>query len=243
RRASSSTRCATSPSVRASTPRPASTSTCSPRASATRSRSRARRCSTRPRSRVSSSPRRPSWPTSPRRTRLPLPVTWAVAWTSDRPTHEGAAPDGAAPSAFRGVSPLEEEPHVALLDLGVLLAGLGEGAADRGEVVPDALLGHPPLGIDTVVCRRGPARPRRLQLLELRVERGDLVLDAPDGLSGGRRVGEDGFAVYLECAHGATLGAGGHPRDPEGRIRGCSESGISGEERNQPGGSSGGAVC
>src|SRR5690606_27139251 len=53
----------------------------------------------------------------------------------------------------------------------------------------------------------GTARPRALQLLELGVESADLTLDAPDGLPGGRRVCEDGFAVYLECAHVATLGA------------------------------------
>ena len=66
-RASWPTRSPSCPRVTASTPRPASTATCSRRASSTRRRSRARRCRTPRRSPASSSPPRPSSPTSPRR--------------------------------------------------------------------------------------------------------------------------------------------------------------------------------
>ena len=68
-----------------STPKPASTSTCSRRASSSRPRSPDPRCRTPRRSPRCSSPPRPWWPTSPRR---PVPQPGAAAcraatWTSD----------------------------------------------------------------------------------------------------------------------------------------------------------------
>ena len=79
-------RCAACPPVTASTPPPASTSTCSPPASPTRPRSSARRCRTPPPSRRSSSPPRPSSRTSPRRLpRCPVATAAWAAWTSDPP--------------------------------------------------------------------------------------------------------------------------------------------------------------
>ncbi|CAA9320016.1 MAG: Heat shock protein 60 family chaperone GroEL, partial [uncultured Nocardioidaceae bacterium] len=67
-----------------STRRRASTSTCWPRASSTRPRSRAPRCRTLPPSRRCSSRPRRSWRTSPRRPRrcrVAATAAWA-AWTS-----------------------------------------------------------------------------------------------------------------------------------------------------------------
>src|SRR5690606_15937746 len=113
-----------------------------------------------------------------------------------------------------------EQPLVLLLDLGVLLAGLRERGADGGEVVFHPLLRGAPFGDEAPEGAGGTARPRALQLLELGVEGADLTLDAPDGLPGGRRVCEDGFAVYLECAHAATLGARRRGRGRRTRIRG-----------------------
>src|SRR3954465_7141216 len=58
-------------------------STCWPRASSTRPRSPARRCRTPRRSPRCSSPPRPSWPTSPRRTRPRPAPRVAETWTSE----------------------------------------------------------------------------------------------------------------------------------------------------------------
>ena len=113
------------PAVTASTPRPASTVTCSRRASSTRPRSRARRCRTPRRSPRCSSRPRPSSPTSPRRSPL-RPATRPVAWTSD-PLKSVRQNAHEQPLLREGLfvrsGRLAEQARRRLLGIGVLPAG------------------------------------------------------------------------------------------------------------------------
>jgi hypothetical protein len=106
-----------------------------------------------------------------------------------------------------------EQPGIGRFDVGVLLAGMGQGLVDGGEAIFDSRLSGLPIGNNPLKGCGGLTAPRALEGVELPLEASDFGLNAPDGCAHRSCRCEDCFAVYLESSHGGNgRGAERHTR-------------------------------
>ncbi|KAG4080605.1 hypothetical protein HA402_004131 [Bradysia odoriphaga] len=117
-------------------------------------------------------------------------------------TGSGPSPHRERPGFGRGVLASAEQARRVLIGVGVLGRRVAEGDADRLQHLLDVQLSTAPLLGAALERVRRSADPRRLQLRELRHQRGRFGLQPFHGGAGGSVRGVDGFGVDGEDRHG-----------------------------------------